>query len=407
VQLIRGVPEAQRVVEAYAVKYKEWRASQLDGASSSLQELVARKTAADALLVNAQLMLNRSADDNRAAGSPNDHASSVLSAAAGAVTTSTTLASCIGSGWERTPATLGASRTVVEQYIASVNDAHAKLLEARAALEERGFVSKRSEMVSVLSSTAEMSLRLEHILQRFRELQVVHRQLSVSLATSSQQDATLVMREQASGSMDNASNLMASADTMHSMVMSSADLARTVRQLRTLMLQASGAGVTGVELGDISADGNAAYSSDAAAAVTDARAAVLAAATVSDASLALARKFMRSVPAAEAALHDAERAVMQLQQQQQLRAGVDRSESIARAREALALAAARQQHLRERFREVTHVPRVNFFLQSANDAVVKADTVGGLMDASGRADLQVRVVSCRCRHRPSFLSPPP
>jgi Tfp pilus assembly protein PilX len=116
---------------------------------------------------------------------------------------------------------------------------------------------------------------------------------------------------------------------------------------------------------------------------------------------------MRSVPAAEAALHDAERAVMQLQQQQQLRAGVDRSESIARAREALALAAARQQHLRERFREVTHVPRVNFFLQSANDAVVKADTVGGLMDASGRADLQVRVVSCRCRHRPSFLSPPP
>ena len=81
-QLVRDVPDTQRAVDAYVTKLKVYKAQSTELSQAAKAELASKRAAADVLLSSLSLAVARAQDDNRADGSPNDHASVVLADAA-------------------------------------------------------------------------------------------------------------------------------------------------------------------------------------------------------------------------------------------------------------------------------------------------------------------------------------
>ncbi len=81
-QLVRDVPVTQRVVDAYVTKLKVHKAQSTEVSQAAKAELASKRAAADVLLSSLSLSVARAQDDNRADGSPNDHATVILGEAA-------------------------------------------------------------------------------------------------------------------------------------------------------------------------------------------------------------------------------------------------------------------------------------------------------------------------------------
>ncbi len=93
-----------------------------------------------------------------------------------AIVSASTLAQCIGidstaSGGQ------AQNRALVEQYIASVEAATAKMNEFRSALEEREYVNKRAETAHLVEEATAAVGRLDQCHANIKELQVAFRQM--------------------------------------------------------------------------------------------------------------------------------------------------------------------------------------------------------------------------------------
>ncbi len=93
-----------------------------------------------------------------------------------AIVSASTLAQCIGidstaSGGQ------AQNRALVEQYIASVEAATAKMNEFRSALEERDYVNKRAETAHLVEEATAAVGRLDQCHANIKELQVAFRQM--------------------------------------------------------------------------------------------------------------------------------------------------------------------------------------------------------------------------------------
>ena len=82
-QLIRDVPEVQKSVDSYLTRVTAYKARQGEVSQRARAELASRRAAADVTLSGLNIAVARAQEDNRSDGSPNDHATTVLSEAAG------------------------------------------------------------------------------------------------------------------------------------------------------------------------------------------------------------------------------------------------------------------------------------------------------------------------------------